>query len=96
MKEEYDFSKGKWGALDQSPTGKTRITIRLDDAVIGWFRQQVEVAGGGNYQTLINQALREYILQQREPLESTLRRVIREELAEYQTPPPLSPGEGSS
>ena len=62
-------------------TGKTRITIRLDDAVLAWFKRQVEEAGGGNYQTLINQALREYMAQQQEPLEETLRRVLREELA---------------
>lgn len=80
MKEEYDFSSGKRGAIDRLPTGKTRITIRLDDDLIGWFRQQVEEQGGGNYQTLINQALREYVQSRREPLERILRRVVREEL----------------
>ncbi len=60
--------------------GKTRITIRLDDEVIEWFKVQVEKAGGGNYQTLINQALREHMMDAREPLEQTLRRVVREEL----------------
>ena len=80
MKDNYDFSQGKRGAVDPLPTGKTRITIRLDDDVIEWFRSQVEAAGGGNYQTLINQALREHIWQRQEPLEATLRRVIREEL----------------
>ena len=62
------------------PKGKTRITIRLDEDVIGWFREQVEVSGGGNYQSLINEALREHIGRSREPLEATLRRVIREEI----------------
>ncbi|MHC5729330.1 MAG: BrnA antitoxin family protein, partial [Nostoc sp.] len=52
----------------------------LDDEVLAWFRDQVHAAGGGNYQTLINDALREYIQQRREPLEETLRRVLREEL----------------
>ena len=85
MKEEYDFSKGKRGAVNPAPTGKTRITIRLDEEVIEWFRQQVEAQGGGNYQTLINQALREYIFLQREPLEQILRRVVREELQNYRT-----------
>ncbi|MDP9350455.1 MAG: BrnA antitoxin family protein [Chloroflexota bacterium] len=80
MREEYDFSAGRRGALDPLPPGKTRITIRLDDDVLDWFRGQVESAGGGNYQTLINSALREYIEQRREPLEETLRRVLREEL----------------
>ena len=60
--------------------GKTRITIRLDEEVITWFRGQVDKAGGGNYQSLINEALREHIARSREPLEATLRRVIREEI----------------
>ena len=77
---EYDFSKGKRGAIDPIGAGKTRITIRLDDDVLEWFRQQVHQAGGGNYQTSINEALRSHIHQQHEPLESTLRRVLREEL----------------
>ncbi len=80
MRDEYDFSGGKRGAVDPAPAGKTRITIRLDDDVLTWFRSQVEAAGGGNYQTLINAALREHVGQQREPLEETLRRVVREEL----------------
>ena len=62
------------------PKGKTRVTIRLDEDVIEWFRRQVDAAGGGNYQTLMNDALREFIVRSREPLESTLRRVIREEI----------------
>jgi uncharacterized protein (DUF4415 family) len=80
MKNEYDFSKGKRGAVEPTPPGKTRITIRLDNEVIDWFREQVESAGGGNYQSLINEALREHISRSEEPLEDTLRRVIREEL----------------
>jgi hypothetical protein len=80
MKREYDFSGGRRGALDPVPSGKTRITIRLDDDVLEWFRRQVDEAGGGNYQTLINAALREYIANRSEPLEETLRRVLREEL----------------
>lgn len=80
MKKEYDFRQGKRGAVLTVPKGKTRITIRLDDDVLAWFRRLVEDAGGGNYQTLINQALREYVAAAREPLEKTLRRVIREEI----------------
>ena len=80
MKEEYDFSSGVRGPVEPLPQGKTRITIRLDDDIIEWFRVQVHDAGGGNYQTLINRALREYIQDQKEPLEATLRRVLREEL----------------
>jgi uncharacterized protein (DUF4415 family) len=80
MKREYDFSKANRGAVMAVPKGKTRITIRLDDDVIDWFRDQVEKAGGGNYQSLINDALRDHIGRSREPLEATLRRVIREEI----------------
>jgi uncharacterized protein (DUF4415 family) len=80
MKKEYDFKKGKRGAVLSVSKGKTRITIRLDDDVVAWFKQEVSDAGGGNYQSLINLALREYIAQQTESLEDTLRKVIREEL----------------
>ncbi len=83
MKKEYDFKNGKRGHIIQSAKGKTRITIRIDDDIIEWFRQQVHNAGGGNYQTLINIALRDYINSKREPLEDTLRLVIREELSAY-------------
>jgi len=81
MKSEYNFSKGKRGAVVPAPKGKTRITIRIDDDILEWFRGEVEAAGGGNYQTLINQALREYVMQQQQPLEEILRRVVREELS---------------
>ncbi|RJP18811.1 MAG: CopG family transcriptional regulator [Candidatus Omnitrophota bacterium] len=80
MKTEYDFSKGKRGALDPLPPGKTRISIRLDTDVLDWFRGEVEAMGGGNYQTLINKALREYIRARQESIEDILRRVVREEL----------------
>lgn len=80
MKQEYDFSKGKRGPVVTTPTGKTRVTIRLDEDVLDWFRDEVEKAGGGNYQTLINLALRDFMSRSREPLEKILRRVIREEL----------------
>ncbi len=80
MEDEYDFSQGKRGAIEPTPPGKTRITIRLDDDVLAWFREQVHLAGGGNYQTLINDVLRQHMQQRREPLEETLRRVLREEL----------------
>jgi uncharacterized protein (DUF4415 family) len=80
MRREYDFSKARRGPVIPVPKGKTRITIRLDEDVIAWFRAQVEAAGGGNYQALINDALRQHIARTREPLEETLRRVIREEI----------------
>ncbi len=81
MKAEYDFTRGKRGAIEPALPGKTRITIRLDNEVLDWFRAEVEAAGGGNYQTLINDALREYMQHRKEPLEETLRRVVREELS---------------
>lgn len=80
MKKIDDFSRGTRGAVVPVPKGKTRITIRIDDDVLDWFRDQVNAAGGGNYQTMINTALREFIENRRTPLEKTLRRVIREEL----------------
>lgn len=83
MRDEYDFSKGKRGAVIASP-GKTRITIMLDDDVIEAFRARAESAGTG-YQTLINSALRDAIsgakAKPQKPLTvATLRRILREEL----------------
>jgi hypothetical protein len=78
MKKNYDFSKAKRGPVIRTPRGKTRITIRIDDDVLEWFRKQVHEAGGGNYQTMMNRALREFMEGQVEPLEATLRRVLRE------------------
>jgi uncharacterized protein (DUF4415 family) len=81
MRKEYNFSKAKRGPVVSAPAGKTRITVRLDDDVIAWFKHQVNMAGGGNYQSLINRALREHVeSNDGEPLEDTLRRVLREEL----------------
>lgn len=91
MKDEYDFSQGKRGAVVPTPPGKTRITIRLDDEVLDWFRAQVHAAGGGNYQSLINSALREHVRNRREPLEDTLRRVLREELGSMRFPISAAP-----
>jgi Arc/MetJ family transcription regulator len=83
MKKEYDFSRGKRGAVIKTPPGKTRITIRIDDDILQAFRAQVHAAGGGNYQTLINQALREHVESREETFKETLRSVVREELAKY-------------
>jgi len=80
MRKHYDFSKAKRGPVVGIPKGKTRITIRLDDDVLVWFKGQVHGEGGGSYQSLINAALREHIKRSNEPLETTLRRVLREEL----------------
>ena len=77
MKKEYNFSKGKRGAVVPVAKGKTRITIRIDDDILDWSRSEVNAAGGGNYQTLINNALREHIKSQQEP-RSEERRVGKE------------------
>lgn len=80
---EPDFRSGQRGPVIQPPPGKTRITIRLDDDVLEWFREQADAAGGASYQTLINQGLREYIAERTEPLEDKIRRMVREEVAKY-------------
>jgi uncharacterized protein (DUF4415 family) len=80
MKREYDFSTAERGPVVPAEKGKTRITIRLDTDIVNWFREQANQAGGGSYQTMLNSALREYVRDRREPIEKTLRRVIREEL----------------
>ena len=79
MKKEYDFSKGKRGQVVK-PKGKTRITIYLDNDVIDKFRRRSDSAGFG-YQTMINDALREYLNKKEEPVtEAAIRQVVREEL----------------
>ena len=79
MKKEYDFSKGKRGAV-VSHKGKTRITIYLDDEVLDRFRLTAERSGKG-YQTLINDALLEHV-HRRSTLDA-VRQALREELAPY-------------
>jgi uncharacterized protein (DUF4415 family) len=79
MKEEYDFRQGKREAVIPQ-SGKTRITIYIDNDVLDAFRTRAENNGIG-YQTIMNQALREYLDKSSTLLdELTLRRVIREEL----------------
>lgn len=80
MKANYDFSKGKRGAVLPASGRKVRITIRLDRDIVDWFRAKVEEQGGGNYQSMLNDALRRYLEQQEQPIEDILRRVVREEL----------------
>lgn len=81
MKDEYDFSNGKRGPVVPRDPNKVRITIRIDADIVDYFKSLVHKAGGGNYQTMINNALREYLNKRQEPLnETTLRKVIREEL----------------
>jgi uncharacterized protein (DUF4415 family) len=78
---DFDFSDAKRGAVVRPEPGKTKISIRLDNAVLEYFRDIVNNAGGGNYQTLINDALLEYV-HRRSTLEM-VREVVREELATY-------------
>ena len=81
MKDHYDFSKGKRGAVIPTP-GKERITIRIDSDIVDYFRAEVDRAGGGNYQTAMNAVLREFVEGKKTvpQIEDIVRRVIREEL----------------
>ena len=76
-----DFSKAKRGPVPKPEPGKTKISIRLDNAVLEYFRNLVDNSGGGNYQTMINDVLLEHI-HRRSTLEA-VRQVVREELAAY-------------
>ena len=80
MQTNYNFNKGRRGAVVQTGVKKVRITIRLDRDIVDWFRAEVEKQGGGNYQTMLNDALRAYMQQKVLPLEEILRRVVREEM----------------
>ena len=81
---DIDFSRAKRGAVVKPEPGKTKISIRLDNSVIEHFRSLVDKAGGGNYQTLINDALREHV--HRHSTLDVVRQVVREELASYGAP----------
>lgn len=82
MKAEYDFSKGKRGAVIPQK-GKTRISIFIDNSVLDAFRVRAEKAGTG-YQTMMNDALRQYLSEADQPVtEKTLRQVLRQEMPEY-------------
>lgn len=80
MRDEYNFSQAKRGPIVPTAPNKTRITIRVDTDILNWFREQINAQGGGSYQALMNQALREYIENQERDWEALLRRVVREEL----------------
>lgn len=82
MRAEYDFSKGKRGAVIPQK-GKTRISIFIDNAVLDEFRARAEKAGTG-YQTMMNEALRRYLTKTERPVtEKVLRHVLRQEIPEY-------------
>ena len=78
---DIDFSRAKRGAVVKPEPGKTKISIRLDNIIIEHFRSLVDKAGGGNYQTLINDALLEHV--HRHSTLDVVRQVVREELASY-------------
>jgi hypothetical protein len=82
MRAEYDFSKGKRGAV--IPTkGKTRISIFIDNAVLDGFRARAQKTGTG-YQTMMNDALRKYLSETDQPVtERALRQILRQEMPEY-------------
>jgi hypothetical protein len=82
MRTEYDFSKGKRGAV-MPQKGKTRISIFIDNSVLDEFRARAEKAGTG-YQTMMNEALRNYLTETEQPVtEKVLRHVLRQEIPEY-------------
>jgi len=81
MRAEYDFSKGKRGAVIPQK-GKTRISIFIDNAVLDAFRARAEKAGAG-YQTMMNEALRQYLADADQPVTENVRQVLRQELPEY-------------
>ena len=80
MKANYDFNKARRGAVVPVAGKKVRITIRLDRDILDWFRSKVDEQGGGNYQTMLNDALRAYTEQQSQSVEKLLRRIVREEI----------------
>ncbi len=82
MRAEYDFSKGKRGAVIPQ-RGKTRISIFIDKTVLAEFRARAERSGTG-YQTMMNEALRKFLSETERPVtEKVLRQVLRQEMPEY-------------
>lgn len=80
MKANYDFGSARRGAVVPATGRKVRITIRLDRDIVDWFRAKVETQGGGNYQSMLNDALRAHTEHQDQSFEKLLRRVVREEI----------------
>jgi len=81
IEKEYDFSKGKRGPVIPQQ-GKTRITICIDTDVLQWFRDDAEREGQG-YQTAMNQALRNYMKQDKRPIQDIVRQAVRQELNKF-------------
>jgi len=82
-RRRIDFSRARRGPVIKPEPGKTKISIRLDNAILDYFRKVVDDAGGGNYQTLINNALAEHI--HGRSTHDAVRQVVREEVAPYGT-----------
>lgn len=80
MTDEYGFTKAFRGPVLTPATAKTRITIRIDDDILEWFRDEADNQGGANYRTMVNAALPQFVDSSRDPLEEVLRRVVRKEL----------------
>jgi uncharacterized protein (DUF4415 family) len=85
---DIDFSNARRGPAVRAEPGKTKISIRLDNTILDYFRKVVDKAGGGNYQTLINDALLEYV--HRRSTLDIVRQVVREEIALYGGGPGLN------
>lgn len=75
-----EFENAKRGPVIPPDPTKVRITIRLDPEVIDYFKEEVSAAGGGNYQTLINNVLRDYVEGQENGLDRRIRKIVQEEL----------------
>jgi len=80
MTKSHDFSAGIRGPVVKPDSAKTRITIRIDNDILEWFRTRVNDQGGGNYQTMINQALRSSMREEK-PLKELIQEAVREELS---------------
>ena len=80
MKKNYDFSNAVRGPVLPPDASKTRITIRIDNDILDWFRSRVNEQGGGNYQSMINQSLRSCMSNEK-PLKELIQEAVREELS---------------
>ena len=80
MRDEGDISDAKRGCVIKPAVGRTCITVRIDEDVIASCKKQVQEAGGGNHQSLMNVVLRRHMQESNGPLEAALRRIMCEEL----------------
>ena len=80
---DHEISRERNGAVLEPSSGQTSVTIRLDEDIVRWYRTRAHQNGTGNYQTLINLALREYMAKPSVSLEETLRNVLMEELSHF-------------